>query len=365
MENWKTIVSSIDNNAFSSLPPKILTIKTKRNIGGLATEFANKLIQQKGGNVELRATPDVLNLYRHLHVSNNQPERPIEPPVASVTSDVIIDEQPLINETLTHIVILASSISRVSHDVEIVYNRDQDNPTPSRTQADMDKSCSTWSISNIAEYFNVVDCVDNLEIPTDLTSFPENFYEMVQTDIRCRSEIARGIELAESKYPSYSDLLRIMIPITSTETGSRFVLEALLVPLCSSLDLKLEVGKSIYCNFLPNCIFDYCIRKGEHIIGCIKAASVKSLTSDSVAQAILQLIILQTTLMETATSTVVISAFPLFAIVTDGHRFIYMQLIGSSLRFENGRDELRIREVREEGDFKDILNHIRFLVGEN
>ena len=365
MENWKTIVSSIDNNAFSSLPPKILTIKTKRNIGGLATEFANKLIQQKGGNVELRATPDVLNLYRHLHVSNNQPERPIEPPVASVTSDVIIDEQPLINETLTHIVILASSISRVSHDVEIVYNRDQDNPTPSRTQADMDKSCSTWSISNIAEYFNVVDCVDNLEIPTDLTSFPENFYEMVQTDIRCRSEIARGIELEERTFNSYSHLLRIMIPITSTATGSRLVLEALLVPLCSSLDLKLEVGKSIYCNFLPNCIFDYCIRKGEHIIGCIKAASVKSLTSDSVAQAILQLIILQTTLMETATSTVVISAFPLFAIVTDGHRFIYMQLIGSSLRFENGRDELRIREVREEGDFKDILNHIRFLVGEN
>jgi hypothetical protein len=361
MENWKTIVSSIDNNAFSILPPKILTIKTKRNIGGLATEFANKLIQQKGGNVELRATPDVLNLYRHLHVSNNQPERPIEPPVASVTSDVIIDEQPLINETLTHIVILASSISRVSHDVEIVYNRDQHNPR----RFDMDKSCCDWSISKIAEYFNVVDCVDNLEIPTDLTSFPEDFYEMVQTDIRCRSEIARGIELAESKYPSYSDLLRIMIPITSTATGSRFVLEALLVPLCSSLDLKLEVGKSIYCNFLPNCIFDYCIRKGEHIIGCIKAASVKSLTSDSVAQAILQLIILQTTLMETATSTVVISAFPLFAIVTDGHRFIYMQLIGSSLRFENGRDELRIREVREEGDFKDILNHIRFLVGEN
>jgi hypothetical protein len=361
MENWDTIVPSIDNKAFSRIPSKRLTIKTKRNIEGLATEFANKLIQQKGGNVKLIATPDVLNLYRHLHVSNNQPERPIEPPVASVTSDVIIDEQPLINETLTHIVILASSISRVSHDVEIVYNRDQHNPR----RFDMDKSCCDWSISNIAEYFNVVDCVDNLEIPTDLTSFQEDFYEMVQTDIRCRSEIARGIELAESTYPYYSDLFRIMIPITSTETGSRFVLEALLVPLCSSLDLKLEVGKSIYCNFLPNCIFDYCIRKGEHIIGCIKAASVKRLTSDSVAQAILQLIILQTTLMETATSTVVISAFPLFAIVTDGHRFIYMQLIGSSLRFENGRDQLRIREVREEGDFKDILNHIRFLVRGN
>jgi hypothetical protein len=39
-----------------------------------------------------------------------------------------------------------------------------------------------------------------------------------------------------------------------------------------------------------------------------------------------------------------------------------MQLKGSSLGFEHDGDKLRIREVKEEGDFKDILQHIRFLV---
>jgi hypothetical protein len=63
--------------------------------------------------------------------------------------------------------------------------------------------------------------------------------------------------------------------------------------------------------------------------------------------------------------TVEISEFPVFAIVTDGHRFIYMQLKGSSLGFEHDGNKLRIRKVQEEGDFKDILNHIKFLVEEN
>jgi hypothetical protein len=37
-------------------------------------------------------------------------------------------------------------------------------------------------------------------------------------------------------------------------------------------------------------------------------------------------------------------------------------LKGSSLGFEHHKGRLRIREVKEEGDFKDILRHIRFLV---
>jgi hypothetical protein len=41
--------------------------------GGLATEFANKLLQNKGGTIVLKGTQDVLNRYKHLDVSKNQP----------------------------------------------------------------------------------------------------------------------------------------------------------------------------------------------------------------------------------------------------------------------------------------------------
>ena len=342
-QKWETFLSSIDTQTFKCLPTNKLAITTKRKTVGLATEFANKLFRNKGGTVELRATPEVLNLYRHLHV----PDIP----------DVIIED-----ETLTHIVILASNISLVLHDVDIVFPRDHHNPPPSTTRADMDKSCSTWSISNIAEYFSFDDCVTKIKMPTRFSPYPDDIYEMVQKDIRCRSEIVRGIDLKERKMNSYSNFLRQMISITSIETGSRLVLDALLIPLCSALNLQIEVNKNIDCNFLPNCRFNYCIRKEEKIIGCIEAKGVKSLNANSIAQVVIQLIILQTTLMATETPKVEISDFPVFAIVTDGHRFIYMQLKGSSLGFEHNRDKLKIREVGKITDFKDILGHIRFLI---
>ena len=391
-KKWENFLSSIDTHPFIKLPTNKLTITTKRHFNGLAAQFANKLIIAKGGTVKISATQDVLNHYRNLRVSNNQPETPIvaagdesidninepagtgarrelfddrEPPVVSDTSDVIIEEQPHINETLTHIVILASDICHVSHDVNIERIRDRDNPTPSTTRADMDKSCSSWSISKIAEYFIFDECVTNIEIPTSFTPYLEKLYKMVRKDIRCRLEIVRGIDLEEITFNSYSNFLRQIISITSIETGSRLLVDALLFPLCSALGLQLEVEKSIDCNFLPNCRFDYCIRKGEHIIGCIEAKSVKGLSSSSVAQAVIQLMILQTTLMHTERSTVDISEIPVFAIVTDGHRFIYMQLKGSSLGFEHNGDKLRIREVGKESDFNFFLQQISFLLKGN
>jgi hypothetical protein len=199
-------------------------------------------------------------------------------------------------------------------------------------------------------------------MPTIFSPYLDDIYERVQNDICLRLKIVKGIDLKTRKRNYDSKLLMQLTSITSTETGSRLVLDALLVPLCSALDLQFEVDKNINCNYLPNCRFDYCIRKGEHIIGCIEAKSVKSLSDTSVAQAVLQLNILQTNLIATETPEVDISKFPVFAIVTDGHRFIYMQLKGSSLGFEHHNGRLRIREVKEEGDFKDILRHIRFLV---
>lgn len=238
-----------------------------------------------------------------------------------------------------------------------------DTPTPSKKKKnDKDISCSMWTISKIAEYFNFDDCVTELEIPTGSSHCLGNIYEMVHKDICRLSKVVKGINLEGSNLDSYSELLKQLISITSIETGSRLVLDSLLVSLCSALDLKFEVEKKINCNFLPHCVYDYCIRKGEHIIGCIEAKSVKALSEKSIAQAVLQLMILQTTLLRTETSEVNISEFPVFAIVTDGHRFIYMQLKGSSLGFEHEDGKLKIREVKKEGDFKDILQHIIFLV---
>jgi hypothetical protein len=73
-QKWERFLSSIDTQTFTFLPTNKLAITTKRNIGGLATEFANKLFQNKGGNVVLTGTPDVLNRYKHLDPRINQQE---------------------------------------------------------------------------------------------------------------------------------------------------------------------------------------------------------------------------------------------------------------------------------------------------
>jgi hypothetical protein len=61
---------------------------------------------------------------------------------------------------------------------------------------------------------------------------------MVQKDICRRLKIVKGIDLKARKRNLDSELLMQLKSITSTETGSRLVLDALLVPLCSALDLQ-------------------------------------------------------------------------------------------------------------------------------
>ena len=188
---------------------------------------------------------------------------------------------------------------------------------------------------------------------------------MVQKDICLRLKIVKSIDLTATEKTSEFALLTQLKSIAITEAGSRLVLDPLLVSLCSILGLQFEVEKNINCNFLPNCTFDYCIRKGKRIIGCIEAKSVTGLSDKSVAQAIIELMILQTTVIATEsaeTEKVDISKSPFFAIVTDGHRFIYIELKGSSLGFEHDNDKLKIRKVTKKGDWEDILQLIMFLV---
>jgi hypothetical protein len=345
--------------------PEVLQTDTNEHVKDTSAQKADTIIPevlQTDTNEHVKETsaqkadtiiPEVLQTDTNEHVKETSAQK----------ADTIIPEVPHIDETSSHIEIPVEAMPLVLDHIGLDRSRHHDTHTQSK-KGDIDIACSKWKVLNIAEYFSFDDCVTEIKMPTRFPLDLDDIYEMVQKDICCRLKIVKGIDLKERKRKRNLDpeLLKQLKSITSTETGSRLVLDALLVPLCSELDLQFEVDKNINCNYLPNCRFDYCIRRGERIIGCIEAKSVKSLSGNSVAQAVLQLMILQTTLMATETPKVNISDFPLFAIVTDGHRFIYMQLKGSTLGFEHDRGKLRIREVRQESDFKDILRHISFLV---
>jgi hypothetical protein len=75
----------------------------------------------------------------------------------------------------------------------------------------------------------------------------------VAIKVVCKIIIVKGIDLKARKRNLDSELLMQLKSITSTETGSRLVLDALLVPLCSTLDLQFEVDKNV-------CVSRYLLR---------------------------------------------------------------------------------------------------------
>ena len=284
--------------------------------------------------------------------------------VSAQNDDVIIpevsqtDESEHVKEASAQHDDTINSIEEEPQTDEIINsNRDRDRHTISKKN-DIDKPSSSWKVSNIAKYVNFDNCIIEIEMSTRVPSNLDNIYEKVRKAINSILKIVKGSDLKLKKGNSDSEFLEKFISKTSIETGSRLVLDALLHPLCTALCLLLEVEKSINCKFLPTCRFDYCIRKKEHITGCIEAKSVWGLSKKSIAQAVLQLLVLQATF----TGKVKISKFPFFAIVTDGHRFIYMQLRGSRLGFEHHKGKVMIRKVEKIDDFKAILQQIMCLV---
>ncbi|CAC5400099.1 unnamed protein product [Mytilus coruscus] len=222
-----------------------------------------------------------------------------------------------------------------------------------------------WTVPNIAGYFDFDETVRKIEIPTDLAIGDKEVSENIQFELIQKLQVVKAVQTNKRKKNYTTKIVSHLKAITVTECGSRLVLDALLIPLCYSLGLNIEVDKNIDCKFLPNCRFDYCIAKDGKIFGCVETKSIKSLNDSAVAQALLQLLILQTNLLRVDNLGDAFSTkCPLFAVVTDGHRFVYIQLQESVFKFEHEGKKVKVREIAHENDIKCILEQIGYLMNE-
>ncbi|CAG2196697.1 unnamed protein product [Mytilus edulis] len=256
----------------------------------------------------------------------------------------------------------ADDIFHIKANFEINRLRDRNENIPKSKKSDIDKSCSKWTIPNIAEYFDFDKSVRKIEMPTYFAIGAEKVSENIQLELIQKLQVFKSVQKHKSKQNNDKEIISHLKSLTATECGSRLVLDALLIPLCASLGLNIEVDKNINCNFLPNCRFDYCIAKGDKLIGCVETKSIKSLNDSAVAQALLQLLILQTNLLRV--DDPLTTKCPLFAIVTDGHRFVYIQLQESVFKFEHEGEKVKVREIAHEDDVKCILEQIGYLMNE-
>lgn len=253
---------------------------------------------------------------------------------------------------------------------EILTMNIQTNPVrQKKTKHDKEKSCCKWTVKMIAKYFDFDDTVRKHVALTDwnlsLQSFGlenHNFaseLSKILSHLKPKLKIVKPLKDFGFNLPESENFVSDLTSIAVTENGCRQILDAFLFPLCNLLKLNIEVEKTITCQYLPNCRFDYCISKGDYIIGCVEAKSVSGFTPDAVAQTLIELMILQAYLIS---SEPWYSKCPLFAIVSDGHRFIYIQLIESVFEFALDCEKVKVQEITEEDDFRCIMEQIRYLM---
>lgn len=215
---------------------------------------------------------------------------------------------------------------------------------------DIDKPCSQWKIELFARYFDFENCVEelNVEISEDHAKFSADLDHMV-SEFKRRVGIASSADKhhkrSEEGTPNFASLCR-------TEMGTRLILNEILFPLCSFLDFSVEIERNVDCLYLPNCRFDYRIfDKDGEIVGAVETKSAGSLRPDAVAQAVIELCILQTERLTKTKDSAKLNT-PLFNVLTDGVRFVFIVLKGNKLHFEQAFNRIYVREL---SDWDDVI----------
>ena len=194
----------------------------------------------------------------------------------------------------------------------------------------LSKSVSKWTLKMISKYIDLEDYVEELVIDTNGSDFSREMAGVTQ----------ETLNMFHTSYekPALQDVL-------STESDVRIFLTAVLRDLCPKLGISLRTEERIQLVHLPTCKFDFLFLTHDgKPIGCMEAKRASAMNHKAFTQAVLQLLLLQQMAWR---NDVDISTVPLFNILSDGHRFVLMQVKGDTLCLEhasNGDDDvLKIR----------------------
>ncbi|XP_061177241.1 uncharacterized protein LOC133185972 [Saccostrea echinata] len=220
---------------------------------------------------------------------------------------------------------------------------------------DFDLPCSQWNIVLLSRYFSFKSCVEKLELREHIDNHDVILDKIIE-DFKYRMTIASS---NVKQNVEKTDETLNFISLCSTEIGARLVLNEIMFPLCAYMGLSIEIEKNVNCVFLPMSRFDYRIVNSDgDVVGAVEAKSAGSLCQESIAQAIVQLCVLQTEHLDKKDTAQVINT-PLFNILTDGIRYVFIVLQGKKLQFEQVDDRVSVREVR---SWEDVNNLFRALL---
>ncbi|KAK3084273.1 hypothetical protein FSP39_010912 [Pinctada imbricata] len=243
-------------------------------------------------------------------------------------------------------------VGSIKSDHAIQRTRERNEPSPKKVKKDIDTPCSKWKMDLFSKHFDFDSTVSPLSIQAISSPQIDAIGVQIKEEVmkRCKIMIDKISEEATN------DFFKGM---RSNETTVRILLDAIFLTLCSSLGYNIEVAKNIKSTILVPCVFDYRILHKGNVIGSIEAKSSEGLKKESIIQAVLQLTILQAEIIQRGAE----SPPPLFNIVTDGVRFIFIQLKGEKLGFEhNHLSKLHINRVESITDLEKLLPKLVALV---
>ena len=214
------------------------------------------------------------------------------------------------------------------------------------SMSDQDRSGSTWTIDILQKYIKPSDIIFIQPLSSHATA-------------QEAQNILDNVALALASLCGYQsdrineNLRRFHRMRDSSEADSRMILDAILQPLCAAKGLTLRCEQSLFCNNLPNNRYDYIIYYGRNPIGVVAAKPQSGVYKKSVAQLIVQLLLLSAE-----------DALPFrFGVLSDAHRFI---LAGVSeekvVFFQANVHAIQIRFMKSEADLLSIADEIAWLI---
>ena len=218
----------------------------------------------------------------------------------------------------------------------------------SSMKSDREKSGSMWTIEMLERYIEPKDIVLVLNKPDSRFDLTDETLQKIfeRVDLANKALCGREETVDELNKPNFQS--------NSTEFDARMILDAILQPLCVDKGLTVRPEQTIKSDELPNNRYDYIMYcNGDYPIGVVEAKRQGCMKDDSVAQLLVQLLLLAS---EEPNSLY-------FGVLSDAHQFVFVGVSKQNvLFFQTKENQLEITTVKSDHDVRSIVRKISWLI---
>ena len=221
-------------------------------------------------------------------------------------------------------------------------------------KSDREISGSMWTIAKLAHYIK----------PEDIAFVqPESRFDLTGEALQ---KICERVDLAMKaicgRDGTVEKLCELKHEFISLETNTRMILDAILQPLCVYKGLTLRSEKTLKSEHLPANRYDYIMYYTDYDdcnthspIGVVEAKRQGCLRDDSVAQLLVQLLLLSS---EEPKS----NSFH-FGVLSDAYQFIFTGVTKQKVFFfQTNENQLEITTVKSDEDVRSIVGKMSWLI---